>query len=255
MLRPWIGVCAVVLGAAALPCSAMAQTAPDTDGPAITITSPASGHQYTIGEAVVASYSCTDPSDVADCAGSVPSGSALDTSTAGPRTFTVTAHDKAGNSSSASVPYSVVASDDGGVGGTTPATLNLTLGTATPFAPFIPGVAHDYFTSVTARILATSGDAALSVADPSSVQTGHLVNGTFFLSSALEAAAAKQEAPAPASTSPVGGNANPTTLLTYDGPVNETATVTFKQPILATDALRTGAYAKTLTFTLSTTQP
>jgi hypothetical protein len=32
-------------------------------------------------------------------------------------------------------------------------------------------------------------------------------------------------------------------------------TLAFKQPIAATDALRTGSYAKMLTFTLSTTNP
>ena len=46
------------------------------------------------------------------------------------------------------------------------------------------------------------------------------------------------------------------TVKTYSGPVsNDTATVTFKQAIGATDALRTGTYSKTLTFTLSTTNP
>ena len=34
---------------------------------------------------------------------------------------------------------------------------------------------------------------------------------------------------------------------------NEAVTVTFKQAIGANDALRTGTYSKTLTFTLSTT--
>ena len=32
-------------------------------------------------------------------------------------------------------------------------------------------------------------------------------------------------------------------------------TVGFKQPVKANDALRTGTYSKTLTFTLSTTNP
>ena len=32
-------------------------------------------------------------------------------------------------------------------------------------------------------------------------------------------------------------------------------TISFKQAIKATDALRTGAYSRTLTFTLSTTTP
>jgi hypothetical protein len=36
---------------------------------------------------------------------------------------------------------------------------------------------------------------------------------------------------------------------------NDAATVTFKQAIGASDALRTGTYWKTLTFTLSTTAP
>jgi hypothetical protein len=55
---------------------------------------------------------------------------------------------------------------------------------------------------------------------------------------------------------PVGGSSAPTTLLTYGGPTsNDAVTVDFKQPIGAGDALRTGAYTKTLTFTLSTTTP
>ena len=42
----------------------------------------------------------------------------------------------------------------------------------------------------------------------------------------------------------------------WTGPTsNESVTVNFKQPIAATDPLRTGAYSKTLTFTLSTTTP
>ena len=54
----------------------------------------------------------------------------------------------------------------------------------------------------------------------------------------------------------VGGWTNPTTLVTYDGPVaNDPATVTFTQGIGEADALRTGIYTKTLTFTLSTTNP
>jgi hypothetical protein len=36
---------------------------------------------------------------------------------------------------------------------------------------------------------------------------------------------------------------------------NDPVTITFKQRVNANDALRTGSYSKTLTFTLSTTQP
>ncbi len=42
----------------------------------------------------------------------------------------------------------------------------------------------------------------------------------------------------------------------WDGPAsNDPVTITFSQHIGANDALRTGSYAKTLTFTLSATQP
>ena len=45
-------------------------------------------------------------------------------------------------------------------------------------------------------------------------------------------------------------------LVTYGAPVsNDTVALAFKQSIGANEALRTGAYAKTLTFTLSTTAP
>ena len=51
-------------------------------------------------------------------------------------------------------------------------------------------------------------------------------------------------------------SANPLTLLTYTNPVgNDAVSVSFEQQIGASDALRTGSYSKTLTFTLSTTTP
>ena len=55
---------------------------------------------------------------------------------------------------------------------------------------------------------------------------------------------------------PVGGASSPTALLTYNGPVsNDMLTLAFKQTVGAGEALRTGTYSKTLTFTLSTTAP
>ena len=54
----------------------------------------------------------------------------------------------------------------------------------------------------------------------------------------------------------MGSSASPLTLLTYGGPVsNDPVDAAFSSTIGATDALRTGTYAKTLTFTLSTTNP
>jgi hypothetical protein len=116
------------------------------------------------------------------------------------------------------------------VSGNVPATLALTLGNAASFGQFTPGVEKTYETSTTANVVSTAGDAALSVSDP-----GHLMNGTFALPEPLQVSLSKAAWTAPVSNDPV--------------------TITFKQLIKPTDALRTGMYSKTLTFTLSTTTP
>jgi pimeloyl-ACP methyl ester carboxylesterase len=143
----------------------------------------------------------------------------------------------------------------GGVGGTVGATLSLTLGAPASFGAFTPGVANDYVTSMTANVVSTAGDGTLSVADPSATATGHLVNGAFSLPSPLQAKASSV-AGTGAAYANVGGSANPTPLLAYANPTsNDAVTVGFQQHVGATDALRTGSYAKTVTFTLSTTAP
>ena len=110
-------------------------------------------------------------------------------------------------------------------------------------------MAKDYTASTTATVISTAGDATLSVADPSTTNTGKLVNGTFALPQTLQANGGGAFAP-------VGGSASPTTLKTWSAPTsNEAVPITFKQSIGANDALRTGTYSKTLTFTLSTTTP
>jgi S-formylglutathione hydrolase FrmB len=123
----------------------------------------------------------------------------------------------------------------GTVGGSVPATLSLTLGAPASFGAFAPGVAKEYTASTTATVVSSAGDATLTVSDPSATAPGHLVNGAFSLPQPLQGLGV---------------------VKTYAGPVsNDAATVTFKQAIGASDALRTGAYSKTLTFTLSTTAP
>jgi hypothetical protein len=137
--------------------------------------------------------------------------------------------------------------------GTVPATLSLSLGAAPQLGSFVPGVAGEYMASSNANVISTAGDAALSVADPSTSNPGKLVNGTFALPQALQAKATTASAPN-ANFAAVSGN--PLVLTSWSSPVsNDTVTVSFKQVIGATDALRTGTYAKTLTFTLSTTTP
>ncbi len=116
------------------------------------------------------------------------------------------------------------------VGGTVPATLSLTMGAPASFGAFLPGVGREYTASTTANVISSAADATLSVSEP-----GHLMNGTFSLASPLQVEFGKTS---------------------WTGPVsNESVPVTFKQTIGANEALRTGNYTKTLTFTLSTTTP
>jgi hypothetical protein len=146
-------------------------------------------------------------------------------------------------------PLAPIATAKGTVAATVPATLSLTLGAPASLGAFVPGVTADYTATTSALVTSTAGDASLTVADPSPVHTGRLVNGDYFLPRPLQAAAA-------ATLADVGGTAAPTALRTYAGPVsNDVTTVTFRQSIGSGDALRTGTYAKTLTFTLSTTAP
>ncbi|MDA0162151.1 M12 family metallo-peptidase [Solirubrobacter ginsenosidimutans] len=135
------------------------------------------------------------------------------------------------------------------VGGTVSATLALSLGTPAAFGAFQPGVMKDYDATSSANVISTAGDATLTVADPSSTAPGHLVNGTFVMPSVLQARAGTTDAFKPVGTAPA-------TLKTYSTPVsNDAVTLGFRQHVDSSDALRTGAYTKTLTFTLSTTTP
>ena len=89
----------------------------DSTAPTITLTTPSSGAPYSLGQVVNAAYSCQDEpggSGLATCAGPVPSGSAIDTGTAGTKSFAVNATDVAGNPSSASVGYEVLAGNASG---------------------------------------------------------------------------------------------------------------------------------------------
>jgi hypothetical protein len=118
----------------------------------------------------------------------------------------------------------------GSAGGTVPATLSLALGAPASFGTFTPGLAKEYTAQTNANVVSTAGEAALTVSDP-----GHLANGAFSLPQALRV----ELAPA-----------------TWTAPVSNAAvTIGFKQAIGANDALRTGSYSRTLTFTLSTTTP
>lgn len=133
---------------------------------------------------------------------------------------------------------------NGGVAGSVPATLALNVSQAS-LGSFTPGVAKDYSAEATATVTSTAGDAALTVLDPSATATGRLVNGTFALTQPLRVNGA-----------PLGGASAPTPLARWSTPVsNADAKVVYTQSVGADEGLRTGSYAKTLTFTLSTTAP
>jgi hypothetical protein len=144
---------------------------------------------------------------------------------------------------------------DGDVGGSVSPTLSLTLGAPATFGAFVPGVGASYTSSTSATVISTAGDGQLSVTDPSATATGRLVNGTFSLPQPLEASATSAAGTGGA-FAPLSTTGAPLGLLSYSGPVsNDMVTISFRQAIGANDALRTGTYAKTLTFTLSTSTP
>jgi hypothetical protein len=226
----------------------------DPIAPTVTITSPVDGAQIPQGTPVALAFSCDDDQTVVSCTATdrgvaIANGANLPTAPdqVGPHTVTVTAKDAAGNTTTESVTYDVVAVATGTPSGTVPATLSLSLGsTNAGLGTLVPGIAAEYNATTTANVISTAGDAALSVTDPAG--TGKLVNGAFTLPQPLQVRANTNP------FAPLGSG--PLTLLTYGGPVsNDVVTLAFKQVIGANDALRTGTYAKTLTFTLSTTSP
>jgi X-Pro dipeptidyl-peptidase len=200
-----------------------AATAADTQDPNPTVAcTPASGTKFVVGTTTV---TCT----ATDANGNVSA----------PQSFAVT------------VQFATQGTD--GVSGAVPPTLSLTLGPATAFGPLRPGLTQDYFADTTATVTSTAGSAVLSVTDPDAAHPGHLVNGSFFLPQALQAKATKSDTTGTAFNA-IGGS--PLNLLAWNAPVsNDAVGLHFDQPIASTDALRTGTYAKTLTFTLSTTAP
>jgi hypothetical protein len=132
-------------------------------------------------------------------------------------------------------------------GGTVPATLALTLGTPASFGVFTPGLDRTYDASTTATVTSTAGDTTLAASDPSAIAPGHLVNGAFSLSEPLQAGGGGPLASL---------SSTPLDLHSYPGPVSHgVVAIVFSQHIGPTQPLRTGAYSKAVTFTLSTTTP
>jgi hypothetical protein len=201
------------------------------DGAPVASTTPLIAGTGVPGDTVTVKDACTATVGAGGTWSCTPS-SALPS---GPLTLTATQADQTGNPSAASAPVTITVpagstSTTGTVSGTAPPTLALSLGAPASFGAFTAGVDRTYTASTTADVVSTAGEATLSVSDP-----GHLANGAFSLPEPLQVSLSKSSWSAPVSNEPV--------LLGVT------------QHIGASDALRSGSYSQTLTFTLSTTQP
>jgi hypothetical protein len=80
----------------------------DATPPVITITKPLAGDQYLLNSIQKANFGCVDAlAGLFSCNGTVANGADLDTTSVGYKTFTVSASDVAGNSTTKSVQYNV----------------------------------------------------------------------------------------------------------------------------------------------------
>ena len=186
-------------------------------------------------------------------------------------THTIRVAVTANNSSGASLPAASAATAEvqgvvakpAIVEGAVPFTQTLTSECApVVLGPFKPAKTEKYNGTCVLKATSTAAESKLVAEDPSATDKGHLVQvyekgkvkETYFLPEALETNAAN---------SPQGGTGSaltslvtPVTLLTYAKPFAEDeATVTFNQKIGLHDHLHTGTYQKTITLTLSTTEP
>ena len=87
----------------------------DTVAPTVTITAPANNATPILKSPLAASFTCSDgtvpPASglaTSTCVGTVANGSNINTATVGPKTFTVTATDRAGNTATVTNNYTVI---------------------------------------------------------------------------------------------------------------------------------------------------
>jgi hypothetical protein len=169
----------------------------------------------------------------------------------------VTVSDGKGGTASALLEVTVTPlagdnTEEVGVGGVVPGVLSLELTGSANFGAFQPAVTRDYTATVSGSATSTATAAELTVRDPSSQATGHLVNG----GRALQQAVQVRGGGASSAYAPVPENGSRLRLLTFPEPFSAApVTIGFRQSISATEPLLIGGYSKTLVFTLSATTP
>jgi hypothetical protein len=122
------------------------------------------------------------------------------------------------------------------------------------FSPFLPGVTQTYTGNTSATVTSSFTNSALMVYDPDSNNgtNGRLIhqNGTNFTARDMEVLTSS------GAFSTIGNAGSPDTIASYTNAVaSQGQTVTLRQAIQNNDVLVVGEYAKTLTFSLSTTSP
>jgi len=139
-----------------------------TFGPAASITTPANGSTYTVGQQVLAAYACSaSTSGTPTCDGTTASGAAVDTAAVGSYQFTVTATDANGVSVSQTASYAVVAAP------------KITIAAPLNGATFVKGQAVKASYSCTTSAPLTIATCRGSVASGHRLATGSL--GQFYL--------------------------------------------------------------------------
>ena len=87
----------------------------------MTVTAPRANATYALNQSVPANFACQDGgSGLASCQGTVAPGAAIDTSSPGVQSFSVTGTDSVGNDAVVNVSYTVTGPGTFSFGGTTP---------------------------------------------------------------------------------------------------------------------------------------
>jgi hypothetical protein len=140
----------------------------------------------------------------------------------------------------------------GKVSSVVPSTLGLTVNEL-KLPAFIPGVSQTYTGTTTASVTSSWPNAALSVYDPDPTNG---TNGRLMHAGGSIIPRDMDVLNSAGAFSAIGNPSSPDTIATWTAPIaSAPTTITMRQVIQSNDVLVSGEYAKTLTFSLSTTTP